>query len=276
MNEQQLERYSRHITLPQVDAAGQRKLLASRALILGVGGLGSPVAMYLAAAGVGHLTLVDFDTVEINNLQRQVIHGTKDIGRPKVESARDALNALNPDIEVVAVNGQLEGDALAAQVAAADVVLDCTDNFETRFALNAACVRHRVPLVSGAVVRMEGQVTVFHNERGDAPCYRCLYRDEGGEGETCTLTGVLAPVVGIIGTVQATEAIKVLLGIGETLGGRLLLLDALAMEWRTLRLRKDPGCPVCGCTTDVTDSGNKRGPSEGGGGLPVDDGEMVR
>jgi molybdopterin/thiamine biosynthesis adenylyltransferase len=206
----------------------------------------SAVALYLAASGVGRLTLVDFDTVEINNLQRQVIHRTADIGRPKVASARDAIAALNPDVEVEAINGQLDGEALDAAVAAADVVLDCSDNFDTRFAVNAACVRGRRPLVSAAVVRCEGQVSVFHGERDDAPCYRCLYRDEGGEGENCTLTGVLAPVVGIIGTVQATEAVKVLLGIGQTLGGRVLLLDALAMEWRSLRLRKDPACPVCG------------------------------
>ena len=246
MNEEQLERYSRHITLPQVDAAGQRKLLTSRVLIIGMGGLGSPIAIYLAAAGIGTLVLVDYDTVELSNLQRQVVHRTADVGRPKVESARDHLRELNPQIDVIAINGQLDGPALDEQVRLADVVVDASDNFDTRFALNAACVRHRTALVSGAAIRMEGQVTVFHNERPDAPCYRCLYRDEEGGGDTCSLTGVLAPVVGIIGTVQATEVLKVLLGIGDTLGGRLLLLDALNMEWRTLRLRKDPACPVCG------------------------------
>lgn len=246
MNEEQLERYSRHITLPQVDAAGQRRLMAARVLIVGMGGLGSPIAIYLAAAGVGTLVLVDYDTVELSNLQRQVVHRTADVGRPKVESAHDHLLELNPHIAVVTINGQLEGAALDEQVRAADVVVDASDNFETRFALNAACVRNRTPLVSGAAIRMEGQVTVFHNERSDAPCYRCLYRDEDDEGDTCSLTGVLAPVVGIIGTVQATEVLKVLLGIGDTLNGRLLLLDALNMEWRTLKLRKDPACPVCG------------------------------
>jgi len=175
-----------------------------------------------------------------------VVHRTEDVGRPKVESARDHLHELNPEIQLIAINGQLDGAALTEQVRLADVVVDASDNFETRFLLNAACVRERTPLVSGAAIRLEGQVTVFHNERADAPCYRCLYRDEGGEGDTCSLTGVLAPVVGIIGTVQATEVIKVLLGIGDTLDGRLLLLDALNMEWRTLRLRKDPDCPVCG------------------------------
>lgn len=246
MNEEQLQRYSRHITLPQVDAAGQRKLLNARVLVVGVGGLGSPIAIYLAAAGIGTLVLVDYDTVELSNLQRQVVHRTEDVGRPKVESARDHLHELNPEIQLIAINGQLDGAALTEQVRLADVVVDASDNFETRFLLNAACVRERTPLVSGAAIRLEGQVTVFHNERADAPCYRCLYRDEGGEGDTCSLTGVLAPVVGIIGTVQATEVIKVLLGIGDTLDGRLLLLDALNMEWRTLRLRKDPDCPVCG------------------------------
>ena len=246
MNEEQLERYSRHITLPHVDAAGQRRLMAARVLIVGMGGLGSPIVIYLAAAGVGTLVLVDYDTVELSNLQRQVVHRTADVGRPKVESAHDHLLELNPHITAVTINGQLEGAALDEQVRSADVVVDASDNFQTRFALNAACVRSRVPLVSGAAIRMEGQVTVFLNERPDAPCYRCLYRDEGGEGDTCSLTGVLAPVVGIIGTVQATEVLKVLLGIGDTLGGRLLLLDALNMEWRTLKLRKDPACPVCG------------------------------
>jgi len=245
MNDDQLQRYSRHITLPQVDAAGQRKLMGSRVLIIGMGGLGSPIAIYLAAAGVGTLVLVDYDTVELSNLQRQVVHRTADVGRPKVESARDHLLELNPHIDVIAINGQLTDAALDEQVRLADVVVDASDNFETRFELNAACVRQRTPLVSGAAIRMEGQVTVFHNEQPDAPCYRCLYRDEEGGGDTCALTGVLAPVVGIIGTVQATETLKVLLGIGDTLGGRLLLLDALSMEWRTLKLRKDPHCPVC-------------------------------
>lgn len=246
MNEEQQERYSRHISLPQVEAHGQRQLLQSRALIIGVGGLGSPAAMYLAAAGVGTIVVVDFDTVELNNLQRQVLHRTADIGKSKVASARDNMLALNPHINVIAIDHQLDGDELEEQVALADVVLDCCDNFETRFEINAACVRNSTPLVSGAAIRMEGQVTVFHNDDSGAPCYRCLYRDEEGEGDSCTLTGVLAPVVGIIGTVQATEAVKVLLGIGDTLGGRLLLLDALSMEWRSMKLKKDPQCPVCG------------------------------
>lgn len=245
MDDEHLLRYSRQIMLPQVDAAGQQRLLDSRALIIGLGGLGSPAAMYLAAAGVGTLVLCDFDQVDLSNLQRQIAHGFADIGRPKVASAADTLHRINPDVQVVPVEHRLGGETLAAEVAAADVVVDASDNFATRFLINDACVRARTPLVSGAAIRWEGQVAVFHNERDDNPCYRCLY-PEGREGEElCSENGVLAPVVGIIGSVQATEAIKVLLGVGETLGGRLLLLDALAMEWRSMRLRKDSACPLC-------------------------------
>lgn len=246
MNDEQLLRYSRQIMLPQVDIVGQQRLLDSRVLIVGMGGLGSPVAMYLAAAGVGQLVLADFDTVDLSNLQRQILHGSDDIGRPKVESARDSLQVLNPEARVSTLNERLEGAALAAQIQAVDLVVDATDNFATRFMLNDACVAARRPLVSGAAIRMEGQVSVFHNERNDSPCYRCLYRDEGERVQTCSENGVLAPVVGIIGAVQATEALKVLLGIGDTLGGRLLLLDAMTMEWRSLKLHKDSACPACG------------------------------
>jgi molybdopterin/thiamine biosynthesis adenylyltransferase len=246
MRDDQFERYSRQMILPQIGHAGQQRLLDARVLVLGVGGLGSPVAMYLAAAGVGTLALADFDNVDLSNLQRQIAHGTDDVGRPKVESARDTLRDLNPDVEVIALNQYLQNESLAEQVAAADVVVDASDNFETRFMINDVCVAARKPLVSGAAIRMEGQVAVFHNERDDSPCYRCLYRDEGELEQSCAENGVLAPVVGIIGCVQATEAIKALLGIGETLGGRLLLLDALSMEWRTLKLRKDPECTACG------------------------------
>ncbi|MCW8918384.1 MAG: molybdopterin-synthase adenylyltransferase MoeB [Gammaproteobacteria bacterium] len=242
MNDEQLLRYSRQIMLPAVDVAGQQRLLDSRVLIIGAGGLGSPVAIYLAAAGVGQLTLVDFDTVDLTNLQRQILHGSHDIGRPKVESARDSLRALNPEVRVEAINARLEGAALLAEVARADVVVDASDNFATRFAVNDACVAARKPLVSGAAIRMEGQVAVFHNERPESPCYRCLYRDEQELAQTCSENGVLSPVVGIIGAIQATEVLKALLGIGETLDGRLLLLDALTMEWRSMKLRKDPAC----------------------------------
>lgn len=244
MNDNQLLRYSRHIMLPQFDVAGQEKLLASTALIVGMGGLGSAVGMYLAAAGVGHLILVDFDNVELSNLQRQILHQTADIGRPKVESARDALQRLNPDVQITIVNHQLEGSELQDWIAKTDVVLDGSDNFATRFAINDACVATRTPLVSGAAIRMEGQVAVFMND-ASGPCYRCLYKDEGELDMSCSENGVLAPVVGIIGSIQATEAIKVLTGVGETLHGRLLLLDAQHMEWRSLKLKKDPACPVC-------------------------------
>lgn len=247
MDDRQLLRYSRQILLPQIDIAGQQKLLASRALIIGVGGLGAPVATYLTASGVGHLTLVDHDTVELTNLQRQPIHTTHTLGELKVESARKMLAALNPDVRVSTVNRKLGENELVEAVQAADVVIDCSDNFPTRFAVNRACVAARKPLVSGAVVRFEGQVSVFRADRPDSPCYACLYRDTGSDqGDLCSQFGVLAPVAGTIGTLQAAETLKVLLDIGETLTGRLLVLDALHMEWRTVRLKKDPACPVCG------------------------------
>ncbi|UCE88538.1 MAG: molybdopterin-synthase adenylyltransferase MoeB [Pseudomonadota bacterium] len=245
MNDEQLLRYSRQIMLPQVDVQGQQRLLDSTALIVGMGGLGAPTAMYLAAAGIGHLVLADFDTVDLSNLQRQIVHRTQDIGRPKVVSARDTLASLNPEVRLTAIDSRLDNARLATQVHEADVVLDCSDNFATRFAVNAACVATQTPLVSGAAIRMEGQVGVFAN-RADSPCYRCLYREGEDVQLTCSETGVLAPVVGVIGSVQAVEAIKVLLGIGAPLDGRLLIYDALGAEWRAVMLRKDPGCPVCG------------------------------
>nr|WP_320136035.1 molybdopterin-synthase adenylyltransferase MoeB [uncultured Amphritea sp.] len=245
LNDDQLLRYSRQIMLPEVDIAGQEAWLKSTVLIIGVGGLGSPVAMYLAAAGVGRLVLVDDDKVELTNLQRQIIHRTETIGQPKVVSAKAALAALNPDIQVDAIDGRLEGEALEQQVIAADLVVDCSDNFATRFALNDACVKHKTPLVSGAAIRLEGQVAVFDSRRDDAPCYRCLYRDGDEESLTCADSGVLAPLVGIIGSVQAMEALKVLADIGEPLVGKLLLLDGRHMDWRTLKLRRDPECPCC-------------------------------
>ena len=245
MNDDQLLRYSRQIMLPQVDLAGQEKLLASRVLIIGLGGLGSPVAMYLAAAGIGHLVLVDDDVVELSNLQRQIAHNTNDIGLRKVESAKQTIQNLNSDIKVTCYDKRLDEQELAAEVTAADIVIDGTDNFTTRFALNESCVKNQTPLVSGAAIQLEGQVSVF-NKTPASPCYRCLYKDEGELDASCSNNGVLAPVVGIIGSVQANEAIKVLLDIGETLDGKLLMFDALHMEWRTLKLKKDPACPVCG------------------------------
>lgn len=245
MNDDELLRYSRQILLPQVGIEGQDKLRAARALIVGMGGLGSPAAMYLAAAGVGTLAIVDHDRVDLSNLQRQIAHRTSDIGRAKVASARDTLLALNPGVDVITFDSRFAGDLMTEQVAAADVVLDCSDNFATRFAVNKACVQTHTPLISGAAIRLEGQVAVFRPDHSDSPCYRCLYKDEEELAETCTQTGVLAPLVGVIGSVQALEALKVLLNLGTTLSGRLLLFDAERMEWRSVRLPKDPNCPVC-------------------------------
>jgi len=244
MNDEQLLRYSRQFMLPQIDIEGQEKLLASQVLIIGMGGLGSPISMYLAAAGIGHLVLVDDDVVELSNLQRQIVHGTEDIGTSKVESAKQTIKSLNPEITVTCYEKRLDEKELAAEVLAADVVIDGTDNFTSRFTLNEHCVKNNTPLISGAAIRMEGQVSVF-NKTPSSPCYRCLYKDEGELDASCSNNGVLSPVVGIIGSVQATEAIKVLLDMGDCLDGKLLMLDALQMEWRTLKLKKDPACPVC-------------------------------
>ncbi|MHB8345856.1 MAG: HesA/MoeB/ThiF family protein [Acidiferrobacterales bacterium] len=246
MNDNQLLRYSRHILLPQIGFEGQQKLLGSRVLIIGVGGLGSAAALYLAASGVGQLVIADHDRVELSNLQRQIVHTTATIGQKKVRSARQALAALNPDVEITTIDARLDPDALDREVRLADACIDASDNFATRFALNRACVRQRKPLISGAAIRMEGQIAVFRADRPDSPCYRCLYKDIEEAEETCSENGVLGPVPGIVGSIQATETLKVLLDIGESLAGRLLLLDAMAMEWRSVRLHKDPGCPVCG------------------------------
>lgn len=244
MNDEQLLRYSRHIMLPDVDIDGQEKLLAARVLIIGLGGLGSPVAMYLAAAGVGHLTLVDFDAVDLSNLQRQIAHTNARIGENKAVSAAQNLRELNPDIVIDCIEKLLDADALAEQVKLATVVVDCTDNFQTRFALNAACVAAKVPLVSGAAIRLEGQVAVFDSRDSDSPCYRCLY-EEDSDDLTCAANGVLAPLVGIIGSMQALETIKLICCFGTNLAGRLLLLDARHSQWRELKLPKDKNCPVC-------------------------------
>jgi adenylyltransferase/sulfurtransferase len=246
MEDEQLLRYSRQILLPQMDLEGQEKLLNSRALIIGLGGLGSPAAMYLAAAGVGTLVLNDFDTVDLSNLQRQIAHGTDNLGESKTASAAKRLASLNPEVRIATIDQFLEGRALEQAVSDADVVLDCSDNFATRFAINAACVRVRKPLVSGAAIRFEGQLTVFSLDRPDSPCYNCLYPNRGELAESCSRTGVIAPLPGIIGSMQALEAIKLLAGIGHPLAGRLLLLDALSMEWHQMALRKNPRCPTCG------------------------------
>ncbi|WP_024930334.1 molybdopterin-synthase adenylyltransferase MoeB [Methylophilus sp. OH31] len=246
MQDNLLLRYSRHIMLPQVEYAGQERLTQSHALIIGAGGLGAPVAMYLAAAGVGTLTICDFDHVDLTNLQRQIIHTTAAVGQNKALSAQATITSLNPEVKVNVETTRLNDDALAARVVEADVVIDCSDNFVTRYLLNQLCFTHKTPLVSGAAIRFEGQLSVFDFRHDESPCYHCLYPDVGDDQALrCADNGVFAPLVGMIGTAQAAEAIKVLLNIGQTMQGRLLLLDALSAEWRTIRLKKDPSCTVC-------------------------------
>ena len=245
MNDEQLLRYGRQILLPGVDITGQQRLAESHILILGLGGLGSPAALYLAGAGVGELVLVDDDAVEISNLQRQIAHTTAEVGSPKAESAARRIAELNPEVTPRTLPRRLDEAELATEIAAVDLVLDCSDNFATRFAVNRACATAGRPLISGAAIRMEGQVAVFDHRAG-GPCYRCLYREEGGEAERCSESGVLGPMVGIVGSWQAAEALKLLLGLGEPLAGRLLMLDLAAGDCRTLTLRADPACPVCG------------------------------
>ena len=247
MNDDQLLRYSRHILLREIDVSGQQRILNARVLVIGAGGLGSPVLLYLAASGVGHITVCDDDNVDLSNLQRQIAHHSDAIGRNKAESAASAMRAINPGITVQALTQRLSGVVLKAQVAAADVVIDASDNFATRHAVNRACVEYRKPLVSGAAIGFDGQVTVFDLRHTDSPCYHCLYPDTGSSDEMrCAENGVFSPLVGIIGTVQAAEALKLICSAGESLNGRLLLLDALNMQWRSIRLQKDTGCAVCG------------------------------
>ncbi len=244
MDDQALLRYSRQIMLPELGIDGQQRLRDARALVVGLGGLGSPAAMYLAAAGIGTLDLSDDDRVDLSNLQRQILHTTARIGQAKTESAQVGLTALNPETKLVAHPLRLRDQALRAAVRAVDIVLDCSDNFETRFELNRVCREFRIPLVSGAAIRWEAQITVFDGQPG-SPCYRCLYPEDGEEELRCSENGVIAPLVGVIGAMQALEAIKLLCAVGEGLGGRLLMLDALYMQWRELRLSPDPTCPVC-------------------------------
>ncbi|GAB4170234.1 MAG: molybdopterin-synthase adenylyltransferase MoeB [Rhodocyclaceae bacterium] len=247
MNDEQLLRYSRHILLEQIGIEGQERLRRARALVVGAGGLGSPAAMYLASAGIGSLALCDGDRVDLTNLQRQILHDTGSVGVSKAESGRRTLERLNPDCRVIALGERLQGEAIDREVAAADVVLDCSDNFATRHAINRACVRYRRPLVSGAAIRFDGQLAVYDLRQAASPCYNCLF-PEGREAEEmrCAVMGVFAPLTGIIGTLQAAEALKLVAGCGEPLAGRLVLLDALSMEWRSIRLAKDPACTVCG------------------------------
>jgi molybdopterin/thiamine biosynthesis adenylyltransferase len=247
MDDAQLLRYSRHILLDEIGIEGQQRLLRSRALIVGAGGLGSPAALYLGSAGVGQITLVDPDRVDVTNLQRQIAHNLQRVNRPKVESAREAIAAINPDVQVRALMQRADGDTLDALVEQADVVLDCSDNFKTRHAINAACVRTRVPLVAGAAIRFDGQVSVYDARDASCPCYACVFPpDASFEDVACSTMGVFAPLVGIIGTVQAAEALKLLAGVGTSLAGRLQMLDARSMQWGEMRLVKQPQCPVCG------------------------------
>ena len=246
MNDNQLLRYSRHILLPQIAYEGQERLTESHALIVGAGGLGSPAAVYMAAGGVGTLTICDFDTVDLTNLQRQIIHTTEAVGVNKAVSAKRTLNAINPDTVIHIVQDKSTEDTFEKLIAAADVVLDCSDNFATRYALNRLCFKLKKPLVSGAAIGFEGQVTVFDFRHQASPCYHCLFPDDGSEAEMrCSENGVFSPLVGMIGTTQAAEAMKLLMEIGQSLKGRLLLLDALNMEWRTIKLGRDHQCAVC-------------------------------
>jgi adenylyltransferase/sulfurtransferase len=245
VNDDQLLRYSRHILLNEIGVEGQERLRAAHMLVIGAGGLGSPAAYYLASAGVGTLTLVDGDAVDLTNLQRQILHTTERIGMPKAESARIALEAINPEVRVVTVAQRVDEAALDRLVAGATVVLDCSDNFATRHALNRTCVRHRRPLVSGAAIRFDGQVASFDVRTAESPCYACLFPPGDSEDELCSTMGVFAPVTGIVGAVQAAEALKLATGAGTALVGRLLMLDALSMQWHSVRVPRDPDCPVC-------------------------------
>ena len=253
MNDEQLLRYSRHIMLAEIGIEGQERMRQSHALIIGAGGLGSPIVLYLAAAGVGRLTVCDGDAVDLSNLQRQIAHTTASISRNKAESACDAARAINPGIEVIAVPNRVADAELSRLVGQADVVIDASDNFATRHAVNRACVAHRKPLVSGAAVRFDGQVSVFDMRQADSPCYHCLFPDAGEADEMrCAENGVFSPLVGIIGATQAAEALKLLVATGRSLQGRLLLLNALEMEWRTIRVPRDSACPVCAYRMETT------------------------
>ena len=244
-NDEQLLHYSRQIMLPHFGVEGQQRLQNAHVVIMGVGGLGSPAAMYLVAAGVGSLTLVDFDTVDHSNLQRQIIHNTDSIGESKVSSANNTLQKINPEVSIRCVDKRLTLDELKTLITDADCVIDATDNFKTRFLINRACVSQKVALVSAAAIQYEGQISVFDFSQDDSACYACLYAEGGEENTNCSDNGVLAPVVGVLGSMQALEAIKLICNIGDTLQNRLLIFDALALQWRTMKLNKDPNCPVC-------------------------------
>lgn len=247
MTDDQLLRYSRHILLNEIGIEGQEKISGGRALVIGAGGLGSPVALYLGSAGVGHITLVDDDTVDLTNLQRQIAHTLSTVGQPKVTSAQAAIAAINTEVVVSTIQARADAPMLDALVAQADVILDCCDNFSTRQAVNAACVKHRKPLVSGAAIRFDGQISVYDTRDTGSPCYACIFPPDANFEETrCSTMGVFAPLVGIIGSMQAAEALKLLSGAGESIAGRLLMLDGRSMEWNDIRLPRNTSCPVCG------------------------------
>jgi molybdopterin/thiamine biosynthesis adenylyltransferase len=261
MTDDQLLRYSRHVLLDDIGIEGQQRLLASHALVIGAGGLGSPVALYLGTAGVGRLTLVDHDTVDLTNLQRQIAHDRSRVGQPKAESAAHSVRAINPDVQLRALARRADAALLDELVADADVVLDCSDNFSTRHAVNAACVHHARPLVSGAAIGFDGQISVYDIRQAETPCYACLFPPEAAfEEVACATMGVFAPLVGIIGTMQAAEALKLLIGTGRSLAGRLLMLDGRSMSWDEVRLARQPQCPVCGSTARprAADAGSPR------------------
>jgi molybdopterin/thiamine biosynthesis adenylyltransferase len=246
VNDEQLLRYSRHILLPEIGIEGQERLRAASALIVGAGGLGCPAALYLAASGIGRLTLADPDKVDLTNLQRQILYRTDSVGKVKVDAAREALASINPDVQVSALEEKLKGEKLDQLAAAHDVVLDCSDNFATRHAVNRACVKHRKPLVAAAAIRFDGQLMVFDLRKDDSPCYGCLFPEDGEVEEVqCSVMGVLAPLTGMMGALQAMEAIKLLTGAGEPATGRLLVFDARNAEWRSVRAKKDPACRTC-------------------------------
>jgi molybdopterin-synthase adenylyltransferase len=254
VNDEELLRYSRHILLDEIGIEGQRKLLAAHALVIGAGGLGSPVALYLGTAGVGRITIVDHDDVDLTNLQRQIAHSLARVGTPKATSAQAAIEAINPDVRVTPLIERADAARLDALVVEADVVLDCSDNFKTRHAVNAACVKHRKPLVAGAAIGFDGQISVYDTRRADAPCYACLFPPEATYEEVaCATMGVFAPLVGIIGSMQAAESLKLLAGIGTSLAGRLQMLDARTMEWHEVRMARQPHCAVCGAAATTTD-----------------------
>ena len=249
MNDDQLLRYSRHILLDEVGIEGQQRLIDAHVLVVGAGGLGSPVALYLAASGVGHISIADHDVVDLTNLQRQIAHSTERVGQPKVDSAAQAMHALNPEVRVTALAQKLDATQLDAIVPTVQVVVDCCDNFETRQAVNAACVKHKVPLVSGAAVRLDGQLAVYDARDAQSPCYACVFPPhEAPEEVRCATLGVLAPLVGVVGTMQAMETVKLITGMGSHLVGKLQMLDGRHMDWCTLRLQRNPQCPVCGGT----------------------------